>query len=359
MKKYIPRYSDPRVRNKCLKAIVFVKKYLDPLEARPCSQSQINKHLGRGNDDLGRFLRQQLLRTENNTWSIDQHRCKTYTLRLQGITEITQAMNPADKDSVCYLQRGDQVRMFLSPEQQHQLETAKFDYEDKSHRLWNDIQNIPTVFREPILAEFGYCHQYDIETAAPRLLSQLAQHRRPCEHWRYIPEYLAHKQKIREQLCLDTGATAHQIKQVITGLFAGARIGRNLRFSLIQKLELDLDTADRICKHAWIRSLRSEIRELWQIIGTDMPRTYKPTKTGQVRARPIESRRKWAIYFRLEREVMNSITQYLTQINQEFFIEHDGWVSRQSVNTQDLIQHVVTQTGYQVQFSYKQLRKCS
>jgi hypothetical protein len=68
------------------------------------------------------------------------------------------------------------------------------------------------------------------------------------------------------------------------------------------------------------------------------------TATG--RKVPLNSKRKWARYFDLERRVLNSIRAYLKHTDNDCFLEHDGWCCKQEVDIDALVDWVYQDTGY-------------
>ena len=88
MKKYEPNFNNPRVLKKVDKALKFVTRYL----RRPSnsSKSQLDKHLGRSNDNLGKYLREKLLITTNNWYSKDWHISKQYMYNQVEVANLIQ-----------------------------------------------------------------------------------------------------------------------------------------------------------------------------------------------------------------------------------------------------------------------------
>ena len=78
MNKYKPNFHDPRVFNKTDQALRFVLRYLSARRPSSCSQSQLNKYLGRSNNNLGNYLRQKLLITTNDWYHKDRGITKQY-----------------------------------------------------------------------------------------------------------------------------------------------------------------------------------------------------------------------------------------------------------------------------------------
>jgi hypothetical protein len=136
-----------------------------------------------------------------------------------------------------------------------------------------------------------------------------------------------------------------KVKVLINALFCGARLGNNKSFALSELLEHDTAKIVYLQQNEFISELRKEIKTIWEYITPTMSRS-RNIKTK--RLKPISSRDKWNIYFRLESEVMNSIKKFIKQNNLKCFLEHDGWVCDNEINTNELLKAIEIQTGFQI-----------
>ena len=132
-------------------------------------------------------------------------------------------------------------------------------------------------------------------------------------------------------------------------------MGNNPEFALSHLLNYDAARIEFIKTNAFILALRGDIKTCWQAIEPHTTQIYTKTQTGQERRVPMNSKRKWAVYFNLERQVLNAVRQYLTKTNNPHFLEHDGWSTVNAVDQQQLIEHVRQATGFVIKLDLIQI----
>jgi len=164
----------------------------------------------------------------------------------------------------------------------------------------------------------------------------------PC-----VQEYLANRTQVRNQLATRLEITDEVAKQIITALFAGARIALNTDSSIYQLLDGDIARIHALKQDPFIEPLREEIKTIWEYITPTLPRRTT-TRNNKTRLVPISSRDKWNLYFQLEFQVLGAITDYLRSTDNEFFTEHDGWVCSREVDQDSLRVYVRDKTGFDI-----------
>lgn len=359
---YIPKFNDKRVQTRIRKAIGFTQALLSEDKPRQMSTRFIDKHFGISSNKLSRYLRDQLLVCVDESYSMESGICKSYKSNLFGLNFLSEMINlKKDNDitttnnypSVLLLQ--NTALEWASEEYKVQLESKEFDYEDKSNRLFNPIQNIRSELRSKLLATHGLPHQYDIASAAPTLLYQ----------WYYmtpsatgevlstLEHYIANKSVVREKLSIETELTSKQIKVIINALLAGAYLSKHPDTSIYKEVNGDIAVIEFLQQHSYITALRSDIKKLWDVIKQDRPVEYYITTTGKKRKRQFNSKAKWSIYFELERLVMNAVISHMKFTGNHVFLEHDGFTSQYSVDVIDLSDWVRHKTGFDIKFEKK------
>ncbi|TYC53978.1 hypothetical protein ETQ85_20545 [Zoogloea oleivorans] len=104
---------------------------------------------------------------------------------------------------------------------------------------------------------------------------------------------------------------------------------------------------DKVKNNPFISLIRDEYKELWSSIATLEARELRSNGT----IKPLTSRHKWRVYFYQERKILNAVLKFCDEKSIKIFAEHDGFVSNLPVNTNDLSDFVVLETGYRVKFS--------
>ena len=246
-----------------------------------------------------------------------------------------------------------------------ELQSLKFDYQDKSQRLWHPLQLVKKGIKVPIQVDAGLRYHYDIESAALTLLLQHSQHqpleisadgqylRGPMDLWLWgIQHYLSHKDRCRQQWARDLEVTVTQIKEIITALVAGARISERSESAVFTMLGHDRARLQALREHAEIAQFRGDLRDMWDYLKWVMPRRRVETRRGP-RWQAISSRDKWNLYFRLERSVLDQVRHYLCERQNPCFLEHDGWATRDPIDVIDLEKHIKITTGFCVRLDEK------
>lgn len=351
--RYQPNFSDPRVQRRVLQALGFVKACFHETKSRAWSTRYIDHHFGAQQHPLGKWLRQQLLTVTNPHYSMDSGVCKQYCVRKEGVAQIEEIMGLHTQSTVI-----SSPQQWAQNQFRDELSQRKFTYRDLSLRLWHPLQNLRRQIKQTVLAQNGFRHQYDIECCAPTLLWQhayLHQH----EPMDVIPEYIealiTDKTRIRQEIAQRVELDATAIKIIINAMFSGAKLGCNPQFALYKMLDQDRARMTYLQQDPFITGLRQDIREMWQYIAPSMPRRTIIDKNQRLRLVPLSSRLKWQRYFALERRVLDSVIDYMTLTDNQFFAEHDGWTCVNEIDQDLLRSHVRTQTGFDIKLEYKQI----
>jgi hypothetical protein len=161
--------------------------------------------------------------------------------------------------------------------------------------------------------------------------------------------YLTDRTEIRLALAQRADITPEQAKEIINALFAGASIALNENTDIYQLLSGDIARIHYLRQDPFISGLRDEIRIMWEYITPLLQKRTYTTKSGKTRTSPKTSKQKWQLYFELEMRVLSAIIDYLTETNNKFFTEHDGWVCEKPVDQQALIEFVRTKTNFNIE----------
>ena len=357
---YTPNFNDPRIQRRCNNALGMAVATLRTDKARPLGVKFIRKYFGQCQKDISKWLKKHLLITHCDLYDYDRHYCKQYRLNEDGARYVADQLG-IDLDINNTASTNQIVVEWAKTNFADQFSSA-FEYEDRSHRLWNPLQNIPSQQRHALFAEHGFTHVYDIKTAAPTLLYQLYLNYNGSK-LETIEDYIQHKDEVRDTLAAAIDVDPKTAKQIITALFAGACISTNTRHALYRMLDYN----DRVIKllkaNVWVQELIAAIRSMWMVIKSrekvilayNTDGSPKLTKTGKHKIETFTSRRKWSIYFREERRVNDLIQAYTSLEGIRIFLEHDGFSSNRPVDIQDLSAFIYAEIGYKVDFDYEQM----
>ena len=339
---YTPNFNDPRVKKKCLKALGFVCSSLSVDKPRAWARVELDKWFGTQNHLFSKWLRNQLIIEHSKRWNKDTGECKKWLLREQGVRDLCEIYNHyliAKLPIVAQVPKTTEIAIdWAETQYKDALTTGNFDYKEKSNRLWNDIQRIPSEIRKPLFAKHGYEYEYDIQACAPTLISQFARNEGLTRPTPVLDDFLANRQHYRTALAERIGCTEKQAKQILNAIFAGAKLGPGNAIATIlneNKHQLIL-----LKDNVWFIDLRKDIKKCWDAI-----------KSSEKSLR-LSSRDKWLIYFGLEKSVMSVIRKQLVKEGNRCFLEHDGWRCESYIDPQSLRLCVKKSTGYDIQIDY-------
>jgi hypothetical protein len=241
-----------------------------------------------------------------------------------------------------------------------ELSTKVFEYRDASERLWHPLQNLPRAEKPKFWAAHGLPYDYDIVACAPTILFNLAkQAELPKVLLEPLQSYLDDRSGFRQHVAALTGLDYEDAKRLVNSLFNGAKLGANPFWASFKLLEYDHEAMERLKQDTQVKRLRRGIASVWKTIEgqkrADTRLTLDELVTGYERPewKLKKSTDKWAVYFKYERAVLDSISSYLHGRQINFFSEHDGFRTSHEVDITDLEKHVFEQTGIDLKIEKK------
>jgi hypothetical protein len=247
------------------------------------------------------------------------------------------------------------INKFVEQEYGDELQILEFKYKDKSNRLWHDIQNIKKDYKKSVFATHKLNYQYDIDSCAPTLLHQYS-HKLDMDIYLFaLRAYLKDKQMIRNQIAKQLDVSPRTIKIIINALFCGARIGSG-DFAISKLLHNDIAKIQWLKQDPYITELRSDIKTMWSYIEPSMAMATKTTSSGKQRKVALSSKKKWQLYFELERQVLNEVQNYLRLTKNRYFLEHDGWATEHQINEYELNEHIKNVLGFDIKLKMEYLK---
>ena len=348
---YKPNINDPRVLRRIKKALGFVGACLSNNKPHSWSTRYIDKHLGHQSDDLSKWLRTKLIICTNDRYKFNvgsgNSICKEYIKNSVGYNEMVSLLEKTTSYPIVR-QVGSLEIEFVKEEFKDELATKNFVYNDKSNRLWHTLQRVRKEYKLVVFNDSGLNYQYDIECCMPTLIHQYSQKLNMDLYLPALRTYLKDRKQIRQELAEQTEISIEIAKEIINALVNGAQLGRNKKSDIYQILDGDIARIEFLKQHEYLKQLRLDIKTCWDYISPTIPRKSIKTKSSKIRLLPISSKQKASVYFDLERQVLNSIRSYLDNTNNNYFLEHDGWVCTNEIDMDSLIKWVKDSTGYDI-----------
>jgi hypothetical protein len=404
---YCPNFKDKRVRKRAKIALGFALACIGDKPSR-WAQVHLDKYFGPHQTQLSKFLRKTLLVVVDDHYSMDEGIPKEYIIRNSGVQFLRAALQSQSAttttssisrhESQATRPEQNLNNLTSSPLLSHSLvvtippstsrveETAAFDailidkwaehafgpelkslafeYEDKSSRLWHPLQSVRKNEKKRLLAAHGLKFSYDIQCAAPTLLLQYAQNltenleRNIYPLDLYLPSYslyLKNRKACRERLAQLLEVDDKFAKTVLNSLFCGAQVGAGPYFALFRLLGT-YTRIEALKDDEFITSLRADIKQVWKYIEPTLTKITKVNKAGKTYKVRLSPKRKWNLYFSLERKVLDCVISYLKEKSNKHFLEHDGWATESKIDVQELQKVIFQKTGFRVVIEEEELK---
>lgn len=364
---YTPNFSDPRTIKRVRLALAFANGFLSDTKPRAWSTRYIDKFFGQQQHPLSQYLRESLLVCHSERYNMHHGMCKTYTKNVSGINMLLASLSHIHTlPSVSLPNQSvldELTKTAITDKYSAELSSKKFLYDDKSNRLWHELQRVRKSIKMEIFKDNGMKYHYDIECCAPTLIHQHAQQiplvlrdgvyiQGPMDLYLFaLRRYLGDRVAVRNELASAVGITYEVAKEVINALLMGAQLGYNEDTDLYQLLGGNRSVIAALKSNDFVRELRSDIKTTWEYIRPTLPSATITTKRGVIRRKPISNKQKASVYFEAERRVLDSIRKYLVRAGYQHFLEHDGFVCDARVDTDKLREWVYHTTGYKVYLS--------
>jgi len=364
-KMYEPNFNDPRVIARCKQALGFSCGVMSLTKPHSWSTRYIDKYFGSSKHPLSKYLRKTLLICTDEHFSFnipgEQGKCKEYILNKQGVEFLTGILKNNNISIIPYCatsfeeDKNNDIQLYpivvevAKKDHIDELTSGNFEYNDISNRLWHPLQRYRKQYRTQILNDAGYLYDYDIECCAPTLIHQYAQQLGMDEYLFALNKYLVDRTSIRNKLAQGLELEPAAAKEIINALFAGARIANHKKADIYHILNGDKARIEYLKEDKFLTELRADIKTCWDYITPTLSRRCKITSN---RLLPITSKQKWNVYFELERQVINSVRNYLDEADIKYFLMHDGWRSNREVDRNELTEYVRNQTGFDIKFDY-------
>lgn len=328
---YEPNLNRKNTRERIEQSLNWIGQFVSPTKTNWLSTREIDRHLGHQGRPLGKWLRSQLLICVDEHWNFETGKCKSYLRNKDGYINLVKLLN------------GNTTKPVASAQEEQQLATGEFQYDEKANRYYNSIQYKPRHVKRPLLSSWGYNYNYDIVCAAPRLILQYA---RKCGLTRATPlldRYVNDTKAMRHELAQELGLTESQVKLVINAMLNGSPISHKEDTSLFNELGRSHLLIDRLQDSETITGIKKEIKNLWDAIKPHMSLT----------SRRISSRHKSDVYRELEQQVIKSVRTYLNKTKNKGLLEHDGWVTCDVIDITELRTYVRSMTGYDLDLTWE------
>lgn len=363
----LPNISNPKYKTctvkRIRKALGWAAGCLND-EPREVSKAWLNSVFGQQQNALSAWLRSKLLICTNHKYYFGsgfESKCKEYVLNRTGYQEVKGVLNGAAPTSNIPVQSDnipapvttydlEVVYSWVQESYASELKDMNFVYDEKDNgcpRLWHQLQNLRSIAKAHVWPKLGLMFDYDIKACAPTLILRHAQNLGLDEYMFGIEDFLKDTKGFRDHIAELVDIPYKNAKALINALFCGARLGANNHYALFRLLGCDKNKIKILARDKRLQDLRKNIKACWS--------TIEPTlcvyKNEIGRKLPLNSKRKWNVYFELERAVLNVVRSYLKDHNVKCFLEHDGWRTDKAIDVLAVQDEVFAVLGLRIQIS--------
>lgn len=312
-------------------AIKFVDRYVSTTP-KPLAQSFIEaaQHFGSHRNELSQWLKEQLLDCVDDTYNMNTGRCKRYVRRSQGYDLVVALLN-------------GNINTALTSDEQLQLATGDFSYEDKSERSYTWLQFYPRSKRNSILNNNGYLYHYDIEAAAPTLLLQQAKMLNPQLKVPHLDYYVNNRDLIRRKIARACHISERQVKNTINSILQGGIVSSySANKTFIEILNSNYSAVYALNTNNDLTAIKQDISKLWKSLKADI--TTSPKK--------LRARDKAKYYRELEHLVGKTIKRLLKKHSVRWLWIHDGWACDKALDPNEIVRQVKRATGFDIKLDW-------
>lgn len=343
---YTPNFADPRVARRVKDAIAFCKKYLKEDKPQSLGTRYIDRIFSSQRRDLGKYLRENLLICCDERYSISRSIGKKYLLNKTGL-ELLEKNSACNNiiTAYCVAEVADKFQKELD---------AGIEYKDSSDRLWHWLQHHKKEEKKQVFHSSGFLHNYDIVCSAPTLLYQYSQQVTPnMTRLTAIEYYIKNRTAIRQRLAIECELDPQQVKKMLNRLFQGGQISLYTESECYKELNGDIAKIIFLKQDKFLTELRTDISEMWRRIKPSTQLRTKTDKLGRTRAVALTAKRKTGVYREQERQVLDAVIKYLNLTDNKFFTEHDGWITQEEIDRDELVDYIRLLTGFDVEIDYE------
>jgi hypothetical protein len=312
-------------------AIKFVDRYVSTTP-KPLAQRFIEdpRHFGSHRNELSRWLKAQLLVCVDLTYNMNTGRCKRYIKHTQGYERVVGLLN-------------GNINTLLTPDEQLQLATGHFDYEDKSQRSYTWLQFYPKPKRNSILNNNGYRYHYDIEAAAPTLLLQQALMLNPTLKAPNLEYYVGNRDEIRDKIAQACHISPVQVKNTINSILQGGVVSSySANKTFVEILNSNYSAVYLLNTNTDLIAIKQDISRLWRELKQDITASSKR----------LRARDKARYYRELEQQVGKTIKRLLKKNSVRWLWIHDGWACDKAVDPNEIVRVVKRATGFDIKLDW-------
>lgn len=297
--------------------------------------------------ELGRQFKSALLIETNSSYSNAENAfCKRYKVNKRNLIEILKRSDEvANKrePAICVQVFADEdealqhwtVRYYRRLYADELAGRKPFVYTERSYRKWHPLQNVRRSHKQQVFA--GYLdHDYDISTALISVMLGDVRRLDPTfdmSKYELIFRYRDNKAIVRQNVGKLLDLDPDQVKELFSYINNNGIISAS-PFMALLGIVGSREKVDGIRRHKFFQQYRIQIKSLWRMwVYFNNREVYRHNDKD----RPlIENKKRFNLYFYIERKLLDVIEEYLQSKSAVYFLEHDGFRSNLPIDQAEL-----------------------
>lgn len=350
---YKPNLKDPRVSERISIVLEWAMPKLGLSEPFQCHTNTLRDVFSNHKRGLGQFLFANIMREESMSYQKASGNrvgfCKTYRISESGFNKVcgmlygVADLPPTSTESK---KRKFSVQ-YARDKYKDELEGKKlFRYDDTSYRLCHELQGFKRELKDEI---FEGWHDYDISAAMPSIFWGLHQQFQAkkfsnpgvvasIQSLPFMAHYINNKATVRQGLANSIGIDLDAAKSIINGLFQRMRLAPHWTCSAFELVGYSAIKMNALKADPFIMGLRKDIVKFWA-------RTGKRINTAR-HYEGLPHIEKNLLYFYYERQVLDVVRKCLVDQDAIYFLEHDGFRTKEAVDLDEIRNRVKDETGF-------------
>ena len=312
-------------------------------------------------NELGKKFKEALLICVDDSYSNfdGSEYTKKYQVNDRNLAKIVQSATTLIEPAICVLvfkpakEVNNWVTAYYKKKYAKELAGEKqFNYNDKSYRLWNELQNLASDDKQEVFGD-TLPFDYDVSTSLiSHMLGDVQKMDKKFDPTEYnlVIEYRDSKTEIREGVGKLLDLPADKVKELFSYINNNGVISTSPFMSLIKIVGNDKSKVEIIKKNKFFRKYRLQIKSLWRRwITMNNLRVWFGSDKDRIH---IQNKKRYTLYFFNERKLLDVIKSYLDSKGFIYFLEHDGFRSNKEVDVEEL--HAFIKSNLQVEIKLEE-----
>lgn len=286
-----------------------------------------------GEEKMGEHLGKLLLIVVDNTWDYKTEgntKCKTYRLNVVNYKKIVPMIYGSEEKVE------DEVIGSIRNSLEEELKTGNFSYTTKDFRQYHPLISMPKEYRNKVLKDAGYIHEYDIASCAPTIIIERAKKSgAKIPFNKEVDRFVKNPKRYRDYIAKRSGVSPKEVKQTINALIHGSRMSTKSEI-YTEILGCSMPKFVRLVANPrFLKFRRAMGRILSQLSGE--------VENGEAMS---FGKRTFMLYTEIEQKIRKIWLELAQLKGAKIFLIHDGFNCDVEIDEQTIMNKIKDEIGY-------------